>query len=452
MENKIDKIFNDSLNAYSSDVAPVIWTNIEKGIAPRSNKWRIWVLLLLAFLLLLGVLYFIDKPNVQPKQPKIEGIAASIHGNEEDQNKEDLAQAHLVNNNILKSITEQEGKAFKNQRNLNSYTLNKQEDLLQQASSAQINLSNNTPLKTQRPSAYVPVPNQQISVKADAIRTNFLRCDSPIDQLSVILIEPFDYNIESSYRTKTLGDCFEGPPSRFMMGFNLSMDYPFRSIKGAASGELLEYRNSRNSTESEIISFSTGIQGGYFHPTGLLVKSGLQYSQINERFLLVTENVIKIQTHITIDTMINSDGTYTITRDSSIVEVLGREEMKTVNQFRMLDVPLILGYTFDWRNLSLEVNAGVIFNITSTTGGRILDQDLVPTYYGTKGNDFQPYKNHYGIALYGGFSLLSNFYGKTQLFIEPNARYYVKSFSSSDYPLRQNYFVIGLATGVRYYF
>lgn len=451
MANKIDKIFNDSLNAYSSDVAPGIWTNIEKGIAPRSNKWRLWVLLILAFLLVLAVIYIIDKPSVQPSEPNLDGIAASILSVEKDENKPSKAELapELTNNTVL--IKGKEEQLSTNEIRRSSFTSNREENF-NSASAFEINPSYKLPVKTQKPSAYVPVPNQQISVKADALRTNFLRCDSPIDALDVIQIESFDYSLFSKYRTKTLGECFEGPPSRFMMGLNISMDYPFRSIKGAASGELFDYRERRNSTESEIISFSAGIQGGYFHPTGLLVKSGLQYSQINERFLLVTENVIKIQTHITIDTMINSDGSYTITRDSSIVEVIGREEMKTVNQFRMLDVPLILGYTFDWRNISLEVNAGVIFNITSTTGGRILDQDLVPTYYGTKGNDFQPYKNHYGVALYGGFSLLSNFYGKTQLFIEPNARYYIKSFSSANYPLRQNYFVIGLATGVRYYF
>ena len=126
--------------------------------------------------------------------------------------------------------------------------------------------------------------------------------------------------------------------------------------------------DERDNTESELLSFNLGVQLGYIHPSGFLVKTGMQYTHINERFLFVKENVIKIQTQITIDTMYNQDGSFSIHRDTTVNEIYGREEMKTINQYRMVDIPLVLGYRFKKGNFNIEINAGIINKLKAETG------------------------------------------------------------------------------------
>lgn len=446
MTEKIDNLFRENLDNYSSHVPGYIWDSIVDKMGQRRRR-RLY-LLIFAFILLLTTAFILLFPMLD-NEASPEFQDNDVFAAEELKRSEDQAEiqqnTHLLNR---ASVSEEQN----NTRNQSSVTIGARNQRSAFALSSQPLPSRNFPGKFSLGSSNLPATFQarqsKVARLADYPSFRCMLYPQAVDQKSFLLAN----KSIPKFKSKTLGDCFEGPPDRFILGFSAALDYPFRTIPEVAGYELGNYISERNATESEFLSFNAGLQAGYFHPSGLLIRSGLQYTQINEKFLYVKENVIKIQTQITIDTILNSDGSYTITRDTSIVEVMGKEELKTTNHFRMLDIPLVLGYSFDFRNLSLELNAGVIFNLVSRTGGRILNQDMVPSYYGSKDPQFVPYKTYYGMSLYGSVTLLSNFYGHTQFFMEPNFRYYFKSFTRAEYPLRQNYMVVGLSTGMRYYF
>jgi hypothetical protein len=449
MTEKIDRLFKDNLDNYNSRIPENLWEGISNQMVRRQSRRRLlWVLF--AFLVLsaagLFTLLTLDRQSPklsEPEEPvQVDYALVRDVPNNNPESEATIDQPTMRNKNTRLVLPG----SFQKNRNtsLDPVRFNRSNRATLRTSSGTISGSGSGYGSS---NTYRPAPLREVHF---ASYPSF-RCNRFPERLSSdpLLLRT---RVNHRLRSKTLGDCFEGPPSRFMIGFNGSLDFPFRSIHGSAGQDLGDYIRERNATKSEFLSFSSGIQFGYFHPSGLFARAGMQYSQINERFLYVKENVIRIQTQITIDTMINSDGSYTIHRDTSIVEVMGREEFKTSNRFSMLDIPLILGYSFDLRKLSLELNAGVIFNVLSRTGGRILNSDMVPSYYGFKDPQYLPYRNHYGLSIYGSLTILSNFYGHNQLFVEPNFRYYFKSFTRADYPLRQNYVVVGLSTGVRYYF
>jgi hypothetical protein len=448
MENKIDRVFKEKLGSYASMISPGLWDGIDTAMVKQRRRKRLLLaLLVFVFISSLLMIYYTFEHESQEE-------------NRDTLNNEQLASNLFSGSANIKDLASQgkddDAALIRKEPVSNSWAHEvsyETADLT--VSSEDSKLINKRALFDSKNRKVFQNAKETMQVTVSGFKSHNLdpyRCNIFPDKLPQEEIYQISYKSLSSTRTKTLGDCFDGPPNRFMLGFNASMDFPFRSINGADGGDLVNYVRQRNQTESEFISFNAGLQAGYFHSSGFLIRGGLQYTQINERFLFVKENVVKIQTQITIDTMINSDGSYTITRDTSISEIIGREEMKTSNHFKMLDIPLVFGYTFDLRKFSLELNGGLIFNVTSKSGGRILNTEFVPSYYGAKGSSFQPYKTYFGLSLYGSLTVLSNFYGNTQFFIEPNARYYLRSFSSPDYPIRQKYIVIGLSTGARYYF
>jgi hypothetical protein len=444
MTDRIDKVFKENLEGYASPVSAGLWDGISQEML-RMRRRR-WLLLLFILVVLSGLTlyYFSQDGESVPDHPVAQQSFAIANNDDVKSDATFTDSDRSIKNELAKRL---DSRAVKNGPALKFVALT------QASGSSDRAMAVHKPtlgaLKEKRFGSSTLMPNPPVMVQQAAAYS--YRCKNypaSLDAQSFFI----DRALNLPFKSKTLGDCFEGPPTRYMLGFNASLDYPFRSIYGTNHSDLGDYISQRNSTESEFISFNAGIQSGYFHPSGFLLRSGLQYTQINEKFEYVKENVIKIQTQITIDTMINQDGSYTIHRDTSIVEVLGREVMKTSNHFRMLDIPLIFGYTFDWKRVSIEMNGGVVFNLLSRSGGRIFNTDLIPSYYGAKETEFSPFKTYYGLSLYGSISILSNFYGRTQFFLEPNARYYLKSFSSPDYPIRQKYFVLGLSTGMRYYF
>ena len=448
MERDIDKLFKKGLEGYASGVPDHVWSGLSLAVAQNDRQRRylwLWIILLFVALLSVGAFYFLpgadQNPPVDPEAKPDERAHLPWQHEEDGRSKEDNVKEETVfslpENPLRQALEEDSGWQVLQPANREQ----KVRFVRLPGITGQDDFASKVPPTLQVDKGPIGSDTREMTGIL-----SYKRLDHPFSRLSA---SPQDF----TRRQKTPGDCFEGPESRYMVGFNASIDYPFRTMHSLGNGELASYLDSRRSTEDGMPSFNAGFTAGYFHSSGAIIKSGIQYTQINERFLHVKENIIRIQTHITIDTMYNQDGSYTIRRDTSIVEVLGREELRTFNQFRMLDVPLILGYTFDLARFSLDVNAGIIFNVTSANSGRIFNQDLIPSYYGSKGSgQFKPYTNYYGLSLYAGVSLLSRLRGHTQFYIEPHFRYYIKSFSNSQYPIRQKYFVTGLSTGIRYYF
>ena len=447
MERDLDKLFREKLANYASETPTQVWGEVSNALVSpdKSKKERLfWIMLFLIALVLLAIFLWYPKPRqeslpdplagkasiVEPFQRNLSGPSSSIHPVFDLPGVPLVAmQAPMAGHSVAGMVKEISSSYAKDELPGPMIASSNFPDRANESIGSDGNHSE---------TGYSPDFSRQ------------LRCVNPV-------VRPAFAGLYSGrkphFRSKTLGDCFDGPRSRYMVGFNASIDYPFRSMNLIGQGELAPYLDQRRDTEASMPSFNAGFVAGYFHSSGLLIKSGVQYTQINERFLYVKENVIKIQTHITIDTMYNTDGSYSIHRDTSILEVLGRDEMRTLNQFRMLDIPLILGYNFDLARFNIDVNAGVILNITSASTGRIFNENLLPSYYGRKGTgDFNPFARYYGVSLYGGMTFLSPVTDRLQFYLEPNVRYYLKSFSSSQYPIRQKYLVAGLSTGFRYYF
>ena len=180
----------------------------------------------------------------------------------------------------------------------------------------------------------------------------------------------------------------------------------------------------------------------------ILLKTGFQYSQMNQKFTYRNENEIKLTTVITTRSIIRSPGDTVIVTDTSTLQQIGYSVKTIHNHYRSIDIPLTVGYQFGNDDLSLGINAGVIFNITSWYQGEILDTSLTSVPIGKVSNSI--YKSNIGLGLYSSISVMKRINENAQLFFEPYFRYNLSNMTNSQSPYNQRFQVGGLALGVRF--
>ncbi|MEI9955835.1 MAG: hypothetical protein WDM90_05880 [Ferruginibacter sp.] len=122
-------------------------------------------------------------------------------------------------------------------------------------------------------------------------------------------------------------------------------DIAFRSLTDTGSNS--SYLQSRKSSTKFSSAFSAGIRYTKVFNNGVSIRSGLNYSQINEKFTLVQGNVVQV-TYI-----INANGDTT----GSYVTT-GTRYKTTYNKYKTIDVPILVGYEMGNGKLHANINAG----------------------------------------------------------------------------------------------
>ena len=226
----------------------------------------------------------------------------------------------------------------------------------------------------------------------------------------------------------------------------VSPDYAFKSTD---KGNLPEsYFAKKDSTEHFQSAFSAGLRISKSLGENLMIKSGLQYSQINEKFSLRTENERRLITVVTIRTIIRSPGDTLVVSDTSMVEQIGYRVKTTHNKYRSLDVPLILGYEWGNEKWKGSINAGVILNIRSWQQGEMLDTSYTAVSFSK--SSAQTFKQNIGLGLYAGFSIIKPVADRIEIFAEPYFRYNISNMTQSKSLFNQRFHSAGINLGIRY--
>ena len=223
-----------------------------------------------------------------------------------------------------------------------------------------------------------------------------------------------------------------------------SPDVIMKSVKATGNAAFVA---KKDSTESQQVSFTAGFRISKAISENMLLKTGLQYSQINERFDLRTENERKIITVVTIRTITGSNGADSTISDTSSVEQIGYRLQRTYNRYRSIDIPVLLSYEFGTNKLKFGLNAGAIINLYSWYNGNTIDDSLNVISMNSKATG--TYKQNVGIGLYAGFSIIKPIATKFDIFVEPYMKYNLSNMArSSAYTQRFN--TMGINFGIRY--
>jgi hypothetical protein len=242
-----------------------------------------------------------------------------------------------------------------------------------------------------------------------------------------------------------------GPRRRDLyLEFYIAPDYNVRSIK--ASNTSPSYLTERKNTEDYRTSYSAGVRLVKNLGEKTLIKTGVNYSQINERLKLVTENSRQLTQIITIRTVVRSPGDTLFIRDTMYYEQTGTRYRTTYNRYRFIDLPVIFSYEFGNPELMhFAINAGPVFNITSMYRGEVLDSAYKPVRISTaSGSNANHWRSNIGIGMFASVSIYKRLNDRVHLFGEPYVRYNFNPVTQSSNYVKQRYIITGMQLGIRY--
>lgn len=473
--DKLEKTYKDKLTNYQSPISDVVWENVAASLTQDKKNYRIYFLLFFIGIIVAGIIGSILLYNNKKQKDSFNKKVDKTHVDQHIalQNDSEISNSLLAANSLNKESNNAESDKTNllNHYNHSNKTVNKiiKEDKISNSKLSPNNYSKELNSSYKRFSLKNSYKNNstfkvlnakesktnQININNIFTREKFdisLIKDTKIEEIN--LLSPsqklgLNHNriVKSRvFQDGILNDCFPTKINSWLLEFYLSPDYANKNLQGNNTA----YLKSRLNTEYPILSYSTGVRVGYLFNNGAVLKSGLNYSSINERFHIIIENVISTQTVITIDTIRHSDGTYSIKRDTSIHEKLGIEDIQKMTSYKMVGIPLIAGFEFRRWNHNFGINTGLIFNLITYQKGYMLNSNGDIEQFGNDDNKI--FQNNLGISFYASVFYSYRFKNHFELFVEPKIRYYLKSFTLSNYPLEQKYTKYGISFGGRYIF
>lgn len=218
--------------------------------------------------------------------------------------------------------------------------------------------------------------------------------------------------------------------------FYAGPDYAIRSLQDTGNSGYLQKRKESTKFKS---GFSAGVRYTKVFNNSMSVRGGVNYSQINEKFTFNQGNVVQV-TYI-INNNGDTVGSYTTT---------GARYKTTINRYRSIDIPLVLGYEVGNGKLHANINAGAVVNIYSWQKGDVLDASGNPVSI-TTGKSSSPYqfKTNAGVGFIGAVSVYYKLNNRLHVMAEPYFRYNLTPMNKESITLKQKYQTAGLRLGIR---
>ncbi len=208
-----------------------------------------------------------------------------------------------------------------------------------------------------------------------------------------------------------------------------------------------DYLNKREATEVSQVSFSSGVRIGFMTKSGLGLKSGFNYSQINESFEYVDPEHSKKKTIVITEYIWENNEVIDSTQTIKEIDVEGEYKIRKKNTYKTLDIPVLFTYEWGYKNrLYYGVTAGPMINLKFSQSGMMLEEEtLTPIEI----EDTKVYNTNVGTSLYLSFSANYQLGQGVDLFVEPNLRHIFKDTTNDGFSLSQKYTTWGLGFGVK---
>jgi hypothetical protein len=223
----------------------------------------------------------------------------------------------------------------------------------------------------------------------------------------------------------------------------VSPDLAFSDLQ-ARNPNFEDYAKSRRETESFVFAYSGGIRLSLEAESGLAFRTGINYSQVNEKFTYFNGTERREITEPVRDNQGNIIGYDTIV-------TVGERYKVSRNTYRMLDIPFIVGYEMDMGKFGLSVNGGAYLNLLFRQNGDFLSPEtLTPTPLNPEDpNSISVFKRQAGVGYYGSIALTYATKSGLEILIEPHFKMFPNSVTQDQYAVQQRHMNAGVFVGVR---
>jgi hypothetical protein len=440
---KLEKTYKDKLYNLESEVNEQVWENIANALDKQKKDKRILGLIIFLIVLLfiiagfISYIFIIKQAEIKTKDVKNLAVNQNFSKQENSIIKENITIAKELDfqqtNQSKVTLLKSNSKISALVKNLGSTLNNSNKNEILEAYKGDSNLSQNS---------LYPLTSKKLQ---------FIDYSSNLKKSYEKYYKNLIKNLKRNnklldYRKRgILDDCFPVNVKTWLLEAYTTPMYNQQFLYGD-NKTLVQIRSK---SENPWLSYSTGLRIGYNYKGGL-IKTGVDYSSIIDKFEITLKNVLSTQVIITIDTIKNLDGTYTILRDTTIKELYGEEKIKKYNKYRMVGIPLILGYELKLRKHSFGLSAGLIFNLYFNQSGCLMNEN-------SKIIDLSEMKDkifadRIGATFYSGLTYSYSLNNYFSIFGEPRITYNLFPINKSDYSINQKYLTYGVSLGGRFLF
>lgn len=222
-----------------------------------------------------------------------------------------------------------------------------------------------------------------------------------------------------------------------------SMDFVLRNLEAKESA-YAAYAKRRDDTETFRHGTSVGMRLSTVSDNGFAVRSGLNYSTINEQLNLKIgeeERLIAQIKYAEDGSIIGADTTLATVGIYRIVN----------NRYTELDIPLLVGYEYSGQKVSLSFNGGILINMLSAQRGEFLspNTDESVSFSSADPNSYRAFRNRLGLGFYGSIGVYFQVNDNLQFLLEPYLKWRPGSYTVDAYVLDQRHTTAGLFVGMR---
>ena len=241
------------------------------------------------------------------------------------------------------------------------------------------------------------------------------------------------------------------PTQNRVFAMNIGMHFGASALSRKLSGSDLmsnAYKHTRDATESTLEAIHYGVEMTVKHQSGLSLTLGYQQTDINERFdsrsIIQDTNWVNDIAFLIInlrgDTVAFYGGVRVIDKKTTTYEIY--------NRYRLIELPILFGYSKTLNKWDLGVQVGVLANVSLTTKGLQFDdrQQLINL---NEDNDLYSTRIELGYQL--GLSVQRPLIGNLGFRISPTIKYYPNAMHKNQ-KLTSTYYLFGGQVGLYYKF
>ena len=209
--------------------------------------------------------------------------------------------------------------------------------------------------------------------------------------------------------------------------------------------EITNFVSARNQSESMLEMLELGSELKYKFKSGVYLKVGLNYQDINERFNF---NQTMVDTVVVEDVIVSSfvssnRDTMNVTENGLGVQQTF-ESWTSFNKHRLISLPLSLGFAIDRGRFSIYAESNLILNFSHSFIGDQLDSQL--QVVNSASNFSNSFKVGYGLSLGIGYKITESL----QFVLQPRYQKIIDSFTPVESGLSQKYSMYGIRAGLSY--
>ena len=208
--------------------------------------------------------------------------------------------------------------------------------------------------------------------------------------------------------------------------------------------------NNRKSTEHTMESYTVSMFYTAAVRQGLMLKTGLNYRQSNEKFHLGYHKQEVEQINGVLTVTVNNAGT-PIGQTTGLKDVIKTTEYSNTayNHYRFVNLPLGIGYRHTGRKNHWELSGGVDLNLFFRAAGTMYNRYNVLSTFGHGTPSYENvFRKSTGLGLWAGYAYDWRITDQLRWQLSANAQMPLHSVSSADYALVQRYFNVGIQVGV----